>query len=44
MDREDKVDYPAAHSMDTAWFAIDDEGEVACLNTGETGQIGRAHV
>lgn len=39
MDREDKVDYPAAHSMDTAWFAIDDEGEVACLNTGETGPL-----
>ncbi len=32
-------DYPAAHSMDAEWFAIDDAGEVAWLNTGEYGAI-----
>lgn len=31
------VDYPAAHSMDSEWFAIDDAGEVACLDSGESG-------
>jgi TPR repeat protein len=31
------VDYPAAHSMDSRWFAIDDAGEVALMDTGETG-------
>ncbi len=30
-------DYPAAHSMDTYWFAIDEAGEVAHMNTREEG-------
>jgi TPR repeat protein len=32
-------DYPAAHSMDTYWFAIDEAGEVAHMITGEEGPI-----
>lgn len=31
------ADYPAAHSMDTSWFAVDKEGHVACFDTGEEG-------
>lgn len=31
------VDYPAAHSADTAWFAIDRDGKVAVFSTGEAG-------
>ncbi len=30
-------DYPAAHSMDTEWFAIDEHGRVARFDTGEDG-------
>lgn len=30
-------DLPAAHSMDTCWFAVDDEGHVAVLETGQSG-------
>lgn len=33
------IDYPAAHSMDTTWFAIDDAGEVAMLNCHENGAL-----
>ena len=29
--------FPAAHSMDTTWFAVDDDGHVAILNTSENG-------
>ena len=32
-------DFPAAHSMDTEWFAVDDEGRVAVLQTHENGAI-----
>jgi hypothetical protein len=32
-------DYPAAHSMDTEWFAVDREGNVAMFDTGECGQV-----
>jgi hypothetical protein len=32
-------DYPAAHSMDTAWFAVDKEGHLAYFDTGESGAI-----
>lgn len=28
-------DYPAAHSMDTTWFAVDLEGHVALFDSGE---------
>ncbi|MEQ8819334.1 MAG: hypothetical protein RLY93_03760 [Sumerlaeia bacterium] len=30
-------DYPAAHSMDTEWFAVDDDGFIAVFDTGEDG-------
>lgn len=33
------IDYPAAHSMDAEWFAIDEAGEVAYLQAGENGPI-----
>ena len=32
-------DYPAAHSMDTCFFAIDRDGHVACFDTGEAGAV-----
>ena len=30
-------DYPAAHSMDMFWFAVDKDGNVALFDTGEGG-------
>jgi hypothetical protein len=33
------VDYPAAHSMDSTWWAVDGEGHVAQVNTGEAGAV-----
>lgn len=32
-------DYPAAHSMDTFWFAVDRDGHVAMFNSGEAGAV-----
>ena len=32
-------DYPAAHSMDTSWFAIDEAGRVAVFDSGEDGAV-----
>jgi hypothetical protein len=32
-------DFPAAHSMDTSWFAVDKCGHVAIFNTGEAGPV-----
>jgi hypothetical protein len=32
-------DYPAAHSMDTCFFAIDRDGHVAIFDTGEAGAV-----
>src|SRR5262245_39985440 len=32
-------DYPAAHSMDTCWFAVDKDGHVAVFDTGEAGAV-----
>jgi hypothetical protein len=32
-------DYPAAHSMDSAWFAVDRTGLVALFETGEAGAM-----
>lgn len=32
-------DYPAAHSMDSAWFAIDAAGQVGFFSTGEAGGL-----
>jgi hypothetical protein len=35
----DEVDYPAAHSMDTAFFAVDRDGHVACFESGPSGAV-----
>lgn len=32
-------DYPAAHSMDTVWYAVDAAGHVAAFQTGENGSV-----
>jgi hypothetical protein len=32
-------DFPAAHSMDTTWFAVDRDGHVACFESGEDGAV-----
>ena len=32
-------DYPAAHSMDTEWFAVDKCGHVAVFHSGEEGAV-----
>jgi hypothetical protein len=32
-------DYPAAHSMDTAWYAVDRDGHVAFFWSGEAGAV-----
>lgn len=34
-----ETDYPAAHSMDTEWFAVDEDGHVARFDTGEDGAL-----
>jgi hypothetical protein len=34
-----EADFPAAHSMDTLWFAIDRDGHVACFGSGEAGAV-----
>ena len=33
------IDFPAAHSMDSTWFAVDAEGNVASFQTGEAGAM-----
>ncbi len=35
----DMDDYPAAHSMDSTWFAVDEDGHIAAFDTGEDGHI-----
>jgi hypothetical protein len=32
-------DFPAAHSMDSCWFAVDRDGFIACFSTGEAGAM-----
>ncbi len=32
-------DFPAAHSMDTAWCAVDRDGHVALFDSGENGAV-----
>lgn len=32
-------DFPAAHSMDTTWFAVDRDGNVGRFETGEDGAV-----
>ena len=31
------ADFPAAHSMDTSWYAVDADGCVALFSTGKIG-------
>jgi hypothetical protein len=33
------TDFPAAHSIDTTWFAIDADGCVGIFDTGEGGAM-----
>ena len=35
------ADFPAAHSMDTVWFAVDREGHIALFQSGENGHVPR---
>lgn len=42
MDDESK-DFPAAHSMDTTWFGVDEEGELAVFESGEGGSVPNAY-
>lgn len=37
------AELPAAHSMDTEWFAIDGHGHVAVFDSGEAGGVPEAH-
>ena len=32
-------DFPAAHSMDSCWFAVDEAGHVGFFDTGEGGAL-----
>ncbi len=34
-------DFPAAHSMDTHWFAVDRDGRVAVFDSNESGPVPR---
>jgi hypothetical protein len=34
-----EADFPAAHSMDTVWFAVDADGHVAYFHSGENGCV-----
>ena len=34
-----RPDFPAAHSMDTTWFAVDRDGHVAAFESGEAGAV-----
>jgi hypothetical protein len=38
------ADFPAAHSMDTHWFAVDREGRVGLFFTGENGFVPQSAV
>src|SRR5262245_53923712 len=33
------VDFPAAHSMDATWFAVDRDGHVGVFDSGEAGAV-----
>ena len=33
------ADHPAAHSMDTHWFAVDSQGRVGVFDSGEDGAV-----
>ena len=34
-----KIDYPASHSTDTAWMAIDEDGHIATFWSSESGAV-----
>lgn len=34
-----RQDWPAAHSMDTAWYAVDADGHIGRFETGEAGAL-----
>jgi hypothetical protein len=34
-----EIDYPAAHSMDTTWFAVDEVGHLGVFHSGENGHV-----
>jgi hypothetical protein len=34
-----ETDFPASHSMDTVWFAIDDAGHLGIFDSGENGHV-----
>ena len=36
-------DFPAAHSMDTTWFAVDAEGHIGMFNSGEGGAVPKSN-
>jgi hypothetical protein len=36
-------DFPAAHSMDTGWFAIDADGNIGVFDSGEGGAVPETH-
>lgn len=36
---DNTCDYPAAHSMDTTWFAVDQDGHVGIFESGENGAV-----
>jgi hypothetical protein len=33
------IDFPAGHSMDTNWFAVDKDGNIAVFDSGEEGAV-----
>ena len=33
------IDFPAGHSMDTDWFAVDKDGNIAIFDSGEEGAV-----
>jgi len=39
MNNHNMTNFPAAHSMDTTWFAVDSEGRVARFESGEAGAV-----
>src|SRR5262245_11165184 len=40
--RQSNTDFPAAHSMDTTWFAVDRDGHVGVFESGEPGAVPKA--
>jgi len=38
------MDFPAAHSMDAAWFAVDRDGHVGLFTCGEEGAVPKTEV